>query len=83
MGNDKTGRVRGGRVGIEARGEDPGENVRSFAGLVDDRRTLRLLNYYDGLIDGRSKTRRSAVSSFRTPRRGQSTRRSDTGASRK
>jgi len=24
--------------------------VRSFAGLVDDKRTLRLLNYYDGLL---------------------------------
>jgi len=42
--------IRGGRIGSKLRGEDPGELVRSFAGLVDDKRTLRLLNYYDGLL---------------------------------
>jgi len=51
MGNDKTGAYAAAELGSKLRGEDPGENVRSFAGLVDDRRTLRLLNYYDGLID--------------------------------
>jgi len=51
MGNDKTGAYAAAELGSKLRGEDPGENVRSFAGLVDDRRTLRLLNYYDGLIE--------------------------------
>ena len=51
MGNDKTGAYAAAELGSELRGEEPGRNVRSFAGLVDDRRTLELLNYYDGLID--------------------------------
>ncbi|GAA0515049.1 hypothetical protein SAMN04488066_10349 [Halorubrum aquaticum] len=51
MGNDKTGAYAAAELGSKLRGEDPGENVRSFAGLIDDRRTLALLNYYDGLID--------------------------------
>ncbi|MFO8114985.1 MAG: hypothetical protein R6U01_06420 [Halorubrum sp.] len=51
MGNGKTGAYAAAELGSKLRGEDPGENVRSFAGLVDDRRTLRLLNYYNGLID--------------------------------
>jgi len=38
-------------LGSELRGEDPGEHVRSFAGLVDDPETIRLLNYYDSLLD--------------------------------
>jgi len=38
-------------LGTALRGEDPGESVRQFAGLVDDERTLRLLNYYDDLLD--------------------------------
>ena len=38
-------------VATELRGEDPGEHVRRFAGLVDDPDTLKLLNYYDSLLD--------------------------------
>jgi len=38
-------------VARELRGDDPGENVRPFAGLVDDPEVLRLLNYYDSLLD--------------------------------
>jgi len=38
-------------LGSELRGEDPGEHVRSFAGLVDDERVLALLNYYDSLLE--------------------------------
>jgi len=49
--SDKTGAyAAAAELGSKLRGEDPGELVRSFAGLVDDKRTLRLLNYYDGLL---------------------------------
>jgi len=48
--SDKTGAYAAAELGSKLRGEDPGELVRSFAGLVDDKRTLRLLNYYDGLL---------------------------------
>jgi len=51
MGNDKTGAYAAAELGTALRGADPGENVRSFAGLIDDRRTLKLLNYYDSLLD--------------------------------
>jgi hypothetical protein len=50
MSNDKTGAYAAAELGSALRGDDPGRNVRSFAGLVDDKRTLRLLNYYDGLL---------------------------------
>lgn len=50
MSNDKTGAYAAAELGSALRGEEPGRNVRSFAGLVDDPRTLRLLNYYDGLL---------------------------------
>ena len=30
--------------------DDPGEGVRSYAGLIDDRRTLELLNYLDTIM---------------------------------
>ena len=50
MSNDKTGAYAAAELGSALRGEDPGRNVRSFAGLVDDEETLRLLNYYDGLL---------------------------------
>ena len=48
--SDKTGAYAAAELGSKLRGEDPGELVRSFAGLVDDKPTLRLLNYYDGLL---------------------------------
>ena len=51
MGNDKTGAYAAAELGTALRGAEPGENVRSFAGLIDDRRTLKLLNYYDSLLD--------------------------------
>lgn len=38
-------------LGSALRGDDPGEHVRSFAGLVDDPEVLKLLNYYDSLFD--------------------------------
>lgn len=50
MSNDKTGAYAAAELSTELRGEEPGENVRSFAGLIDDSETLRLLNYYDGLL---------------------------------
>ena len=51
MSNDKTGAYAAAELGSKLRGEDPGRNVRSFAGLIDDPHTLRLLNYYDSLIE--------------------------------
>lgn len=51
MSNDKTGAYAAAELGSSLRGEDPGRNVRSFAGLVDDSEAVRLLNYYDSLID--------------------------------
>jgi len=48
--SDKPGAYAAAELGSKLRGEDPGDLVRSFAGLVDDKRTLRLLNYYDGLL---------------------------------
>jgi len=49
--SDKTGAYAAAELASALRGEDPGENVRGYAGLVDDRRTLKILNYYDGLLD--------------------------------
>lgn len=51
MSNDKTGAYAAAELGSKLRGKDPGEPVRSYAGLIDDRRTLQVLNYYDGLVD--------------------------------
>lgn len=51
MTNDKTGAYASAELGSKLRGDEPGRNVRDFAGLVDDQQTLRLLNYYDGLLD--------------------------------
>ena len=51
MSNDKTGAYAAAELGSKLRGKDPGEPVRSYAGLIDDRRTLQILNYYDGLVD--------------------------------
>ena len=50
MSQDKSSAYASAELGTELRGDDPGRNVRSFAGLVDDEQTLKLLNYYDGLI---------------------------------
>jgi len=47
--SDKTGAYAAAELGSKLRGEDPGELV-IVRGLVDDKRTLRLLNYYDGLL---------------------------------
>ncbi|ELZ35198.1 hypothetical protein [Halorubrum distributum] len=49
--SDKTGAYAAAELASALRGEDPGEHVRGYAGLVDDRRTLAVLNYYDGLLD--------------------------------
>lgn len=51
MPQDKSSAYASAELGTELRGETPGENVRSFAGLVDDEQTLRLLNYYDSILD--------------------------------
>ncbi len=51
MSNDKTGAYAAAELGSRLRGKDPGEPVRSYAGLIDDPQTLRILNYYDSLID--------------------------------
>jgi len=37
-------------IGTELR-SGPAESVRSFAGLIDDDETIRLLNYYDSLLE--------------------------------
>ena len=50
MSNDKTGAYAAAELGSKLRGEDPGSNVRDFAGLIDDKSTIRLLNYYDSLL---------------------------------
>ena len=49
MSNDKTGAYASAELGSELRGEEPGRSVRSYAGLIDDRRTLKLLNHFDSL----------------------------------
>lgn len=49
--SDKTGAYAAAELGSKLRGKEPGRDVRSFAGLIDDEATLRLLNYYDSLID--------------------------------
>lgn len=49
--SDKSSAYAAAELGSALRGKDPGRNVRSFAGLVDDRRTLRILNYYDSLLE--------------------------------
>lgn len=38
-------------LGTALRGDDPGEHVRPFAGLVDDEQVLALLNYYDDILE--------------------------------
>ena len=48
--SDKSSAYAAAELGSKLRGEDPGEHVRSFAGLIDDRQTLAILNYYDGLL---------------------------------
>ena len=50
MSNDKTGAYAAAELGSKLRGEDPGESVRNFAGLIDHKPTIRLLNYYDSLL---------------------------------
>jgi len=50
MSNDKTGAYAAAELGSKLRGKDPGELVRKYAGLVDDKSLLSLLNYYDSLL---------------------------------
>ena len=50
MSENKTSAYAAAELGSKLRGEDPGEPVRPYAGLVDDRSTLQLLNYYDSLL---------------------------------
>ncbi len=50
MSNDKTSAYASAELGSKLRGEDPGEWVRNFAGLIDHKPTIRLLNYYDSLL---------------------------------
>ncbi|QGN05837.1 hypothetical protein Hrd1104_00050 [Halorhabdus sp. CBA1104] len=38
-------------LGTTLRGEEPGDHVRDFAGLVDDPDLLALLNHYDSILD--------------------------------
>ncbi|MFC7057235.1 hypothetical protein [Halovenus salina] len=38
-------------VATELRGESPGDHVREWAGLVDDKETLELLNYLETVTD--------------------------------
>lgn len=51
MSQDKSSAYASAELGSELRGKKPGEHVRNFAGLIDNDRILRLLNYYDGLLE--------------------------------
>lgn len=51
MGSDGNSAYASAELGSALRGDAPGEHVRSFAGLVDNPETLKLLNYYDSLLD--------------------------------
>ena len=51
MGDDKSSAYASAELGSKLRGDDPSEHVRPFAGLIDDRDDLAVLNYYDSLLD--------------------------------
>ena len=51
MSDDRAGAYASAELGSELRDEDPSGGARSYAGLVDDPDALRLLNYYDSLLD--------------------------------
>jgi hypothetical protein len=51
MSNDTTSAFAAAELGSTLRGEDPGSSVREYAGLIDDEETIRILNYYDGLLE--------------------------------
>jgi hypothetical protein len=51
MSNDSTSAYAAAELGSALRGADPGSSVREYAGLIDDEETIRILNYYDGLLD--------------------------------
>lgn len=61
MSQDKSSAYASAELGIALRGENPGEHIRYFAGLIDDDRVLRLLNYYDGLLNDPIEKRRSGI----------------------
>lgn len=49
--SDKSKAFASAELGSTLRGKEPSEHIRSFAGLIDDPGTMRLLNYYDSLFD--------------------------------
>ena len=51
MSDDKSIAYASAELGTELRKDNPTGGTRSFAGLVEDRRALDLLNYYDSLLD--------------------------------
>lgn len=50
MGDDRSSAYASAELGTELRG-GPSDTVRSFAGLIDDQETIRLLNYYDDILE--------------------------------
>jgi len=50
--SDSSSAYAAAELGTDLEGDDAGQHVRSFAGLIDDDRGRALLNYYDSLLDG-------------------------------
>lgn len=48
--SDKSSAYASAELGTALRGKEPGRDIRHFAGLIDDKRLLKLLNYYDSLV---------------------------------
>lgn len=48
--SDKSSAYASAELGSELRGDEPGRDIRYYAGLIDDKETLKLLNYYDSLL---------------------------------
>jgi hypothetical protein len=48
--SDKSSAYASAELGSELRGDEPGRDIRHYAGLIDDKRILKLLNYYDSLL---------------------------------
>lgn len=49
--NDKSAAYASAELATELRGDNPGEPVKPYAGLIDDPEVIKLLNYYDSLAD--------------------------------
>ena len=49
--SDKSSAYASAELGTALRGDDPGRHIRPYAGLIDNDRVLKMLNYYDSLTD--------------------------------